>query len=210
MLWALVVPVKRLATAKSRLSGLGDATRQELALAFALDTVEAAMQAACVGAVLAVTDDPRAGEALLALGVDVEADRPDAGLNPALRHGAEVVAAAHPAFGVGALSADLPALRPAELDGALVAADTSGAESAMVGDHTGIGTTLLVARRVEAFVPRFGPRSRAAHRAAGVVEPAFSTAAAGLRGDVDTEVDLWDARRLGVGRHTRAVLAALH
>ena len=30
---------------------------------------------------------------------------------------------------------------------------------------------------------------------------------AGLRRDVDTEVDLWDAVRLGVGRHTAGLLS---
>ena len=69
MRWVLVVPVKRLATAKTRLLGVDDALRQELALAFALDTVAAALSADEVAAVLAVTDDPRAAAALGAAGV---------------------------------------------------------------------------------------------------------------------------------------------
>lgn len=207
MQWVLVVPVKRLATAKSRLGSLGARTRQDLALAFALDTVAAAQRAAAVVAVVAVTDDPRAGEQLAAIGVQVEPDRPDAGLNPALRHGAAAAVAAHPGHGVGALSADLPALRPTELDLALHAAD--GVASAMVSDRSGVGTTLLVARALADFTPRFGPRSRAAHRAAGVIEPLLGASVVSVRSDVDTDVDLWEARRLGVGPRTAAVLDAL-
>ena len=48
-------------------------------------------------------------------------DEPDAGLNPALAHGAAVATRRLPRDGVALLSADLPALRPAELDAALAA-----------------------------------------------------------------------------------------
>jgi 2-phospho-L-lactate guanylyltransferase len=200
------VPVKRLATAKTRLVSLDAATRQDLALAFALDTVAAALAADSVGAVVVVTDDDRAAAALSELGARIEPDRPDAGLNPALAHGAEVAALARPDLGVGALSSDLPALRAAELDLAL----TAGADhaTAMVSDRSGLGTTLLLARSPADFEPRFGPRSRAAHRAAGVTEPALGASVPSLRGDVDTEVDLWEAERLGLGPRTSELLAS--
>jgi 2-phospho-L-lactate guanylyltransferase len=58
------------------------------------------------------------------------------------------------------------------------------------------------------FSPRFGGRSRAAHRAAGAVELMLEGIAS-VRRDVDTEVDLWDALRLGVGPRTKAVAAEL-
>jgi 2-phospho-L-lactate/phosphoenolpyruvate guanylyltransferase len=206
--WALVVPVKRLATAKTRLTGKSPQRRQDLALAFALDTVTAALASPLVEQVLVVTDDERAAEQLAALGVTIEPDLPEAGLNPALVHGAQVAAARHPGLGVGALSSDLPALRTRELDLALTAAAEHA--STLVSDRGGLGTTLLTARTPGDFVPRFGPRSRAAHRQAGVVEPALGTAVTSLRSDVDTEVDLWEALRLGVGTHTTAVLASPH
>ena len=43
--WSLVIPVKLLAQAKSRLTGLPGERRRELALAMAADTVAAAAQA---------------------------------------------------------------------------------------------------------------------------------------------------------------------
>ncbi len=49
--------------------------------------------------------------------------------------------------------------------------------------------------------PRFGPRSRAAHAASGAVALEVGPVP-GLRRDVDTEVDLWDAGRLGLGPAT--------
>src|SRR5215469_4880214 len=86
--WSLVVPVKLLAQAKSRLTGLADRRRSQLALAMAADTVAAAIRADAVGAVLVVTDDPEVAEATGDLGATVLADEPGAGLNDALGHGA--------------------------------------------------------------------------------------------------------------------------
>src|SRR5437764_512473 len=56
--WMLVVPVKPLARAKSRLSGPAGPHRAELALAVATDTVSAALRCSRVRGVLVVTDDP--------------------------------------------------------------------------------------------------------------------------------------------------------
>ncbi len=120
--WSVVIPVKVLARAKSRLAGLAGPARSELALAMAADTVRAAAACPVVAAVVVVTDDPAAASALGALGARVVADEPDAGLNPALAHGAAVAAASWPDRGTAALAADLPALRPAELDRGLRAA----------------------------------------------------------------------------------------
>src|SRR4051794_37985956 len=117
--WMLVVPVKPLSRAKSRLSGPAGPHRGELALAVAIDTVSAALRCSRVRGVLVVTDDPIAAPELAALGAHIVPDEPDSGLNPALVYGASRAA---PGGAVGALSADLPALRPAELDLALEAA----------------------------------------------------------------------------------------
>ncbi|CAM5495714.1 Phosphoenolpyruvate guanylyltransferase [Streptomyces alboniger] len=60
MQWTLVIPVKPLARAKSRLSDTAaDGLRPGLALAFAQDTVAAALACPAVKDVAVVTDDPR-------------------------------------------------------------------------------------------------------------------------------------------------------
>ncbi|MFB8419075.1 2-phospho-L-lactate guanylyltransferase, partial [Streptomyces albidoflavus] len=85
--WSLVVPLKPLVLAKSRLApALDGAARARLALAFAQDTVAAALACAAVRDVVVVTDDARAGAALAALGARVTEDTPAAGLNAALAH----------------------------------------------------------------------------------------------------------------------------
>lgn len=204
--WSIVVPVKRPELAKTRLADAAGAHRPELARAFAADTVAAALLCPRVAAVIVVTDDEPAAAEARELGAIVVTDRPDAGLNAALRHGAEAAREFRPDGPVAALSADLPALRPDELGAALDGA--SGYPESFVADQAGIGTTLYAATGVTGFSPRFGGRSRAAHRAAGAVELDLD-AIASVRRDVDTAVDLWDALRLGVGARTKAIAALL-
>jgi 2-phospho-L-lactate guanylyltransferase len=106
------------------------------------------------------------------------------------------------------LQADLPALRPAQLDAALAAARaafTRGAPAAFCADAEGTGTTLLATAPGHELEPRFGIDSAARHREAGAVE--LDGDWPGLRRDVDTADDLRVAAELGLGPHTRCVLA---
>jgi 2-phospho-L-lactate guanylyltransferase len=200
--WAVVVPVKSLPEAKSRLSVDTPQDRRELALAFVLDTVAAARECDRVAAVIVVTDDADVRVAVSALGAEV-VDDGTSGLNPALERGADHVRATYPMLAVAALAGDLPALRPQELTRALDAA--AAVPRGFVADAAGTGTTLLTALTDIDLDPRFGPRSRAAHAVSGAValDPGV---APGLRRDVDTTVDLWDAARLGLGPATAALL----
>jgi len=204
--WSLVVPVKVLAHAKSRLAVLAGPHRPALALAMAADTVAAALACPVVDRVIAVTDDAEAARVLAGLGALVTADKPGRGLNPALRHGAVLAAASWPGSGIGAVAADLPALRSAELD--LGLREAARWEHSFVPDASGAGTTLYAARPGARFRPRFGPRSAAQHRADGAVELSLPGLAS-LRRDVDRPRDLSAASDLGVGPHTAAVAARL-
>jgi 2-phospho-L-lactate guanylyltransferase len=204
--WSVVVPVKRTSVAKSRLRGPAAAFRRDLALAFAADTVAAAARCRRVNGVLVVTDDAVAREVLAPLGAVVVPDEPGSGLNPALLHGAAQARRRWPTCGVALLSADLPALRAGELERALAAAE--GHPRAFVCDTAGTGTVLVTAATSTTVACAFGRRSRARHRVLGLseVDPPDIP---GLRRDVDTDVDLADAERLGVGAATRAVLTRM-
>ncbi|MCD2190298.1 2-phospho-L-lactate guanylyltransferase [Actinomycetospora soli] len=206
----LVVPVKELRHAKTRLAAASAAvptadprtTHADLALALAADTL-AAVLASSVRRLAVVTSEPRltAGDPAPVVGEDPRVELvvdPGRGLDAAIRAGIEHLGPVP----VGVLLADLPALRPEELDAALAAARAAlrHAPAAFVTDHTGDGTSLLVA--TPGFVPRFGPFSAAAHAAAGAV--ALTGDWPGLRHDVDVPADLDEVRALGVGPATRA------
>ena len=192
-----LVPVKSPTRGKSRLVGVSDPQRRALAIAFALDTVAAARATAAVAEVVVVTDDAEVVAQARRLGC---ACRPDTGdLNASLR------AAARERDGVVvALCADLPALDAATLGRALAGLD--GSSAWFVADHLGTGTTMYAAP-VGLFDPRFGPDSRAAHRAAGAREVLADVER--LRRDVDTLDDLTTLAGLGLlGPRTQQAWAA--
>jgi 2-phospho-L-lactate/phosphoenolpyruvate guanylyltransferase len=219
--WTVILPVKRLQLAKSRLRGALDGVDHEaLVLAMAMDTVSAALASPVVGRVVVVTTDPVAGEAALALGADLIPDIPDAGLNPALAYAATMVrpkGAAASLPGVAALAADLPALRSDDLTAALRRAEEVawGVRSAgvplsptepvrsFVADAAGTGTVLLAAPPGARLEPCFGSASAAAHTASGAVE--LTGPWPSLRRDVDTATDLAEAVVLGLRHRTGAV-----
>jgi 2-phospho-L-lactate/phosphoenolpyruvate guanylyltransferase len=224
--WTVLLPVKVLAQAKSRLAALAGERRLELALALASDTVSAVVACPEVARVIVVTSDPVAGPRLSSLGASIIPEaRPGARsrdsrpsprpspdgsqylLNAALRRGAAVAVRRWPGTGLAALTADLPALRPAELAEALRAAsDVAG--PAFVPDAAGVGTTMYAVATGGQFRPMYGGASRARHAADGATELVLG-GIAGLRQDVDTPDDLRAAVALGVGPRTAEVAAEL-
>ena len=206
--WTVVIPVKRLSTAKSRLRGaVPDARHADLALAMVRDTVRAVLAGSAVGELLVVTDDPVVAAAAGELGARVVPDRPATDLNEAMRFGADEAAGLSGAR--AALAGDLPALRPAELDAALAAAGDTSARGgrSFVADAAGTGTVLLTARPGVSLDPRFGTGSAAAHAASGAA--ALTGDWPGLRQDVDTPADLRAVLALGAGGYTLGLLRDL-
>lgn len=199
-----MVPVKQLAAAKSRLRGaLPGVPHEELALALAADTLRAVLACPAVAEALVVTDDARVAGAARAAGARVLPDEPAAGLNAAFRHGATGTTAEW----VAGLTADLPALRPAELASALLAAQNGRpAVRRFVPDAPGSGTVLLTAPPGVPLDPRFGVGSAVAHAASGALT--LSGDWPSLRRDVDTAADLTAAARLGLGPRTAALVTA--
>jgi 2-phospho-L-lactate guanylyltransferase len=197
--WTAVIPVKTLDGAKSRLRGaVPDGWHVELALAMVRDTMTAVLACPVVRDLLVVTDDPAAARAAAALGARVVPDRPRAGLNAALRFGADVMAGV--SWSRAALAADLPALRPNELAAALALVR----RRSFVADAEGSGTVLLAAPPGVGLDPRFGAGSAAAHTASGA--RALAGDWPGLRCDVDTAADLRTALAIGAGPYTSALL----
>jgi 2-phospho-L-lactate/phosphoenolpyruvate guanylyltransferase len=211
----LLVPMKSLSRAKSRLRGAADdgvgdaALHARLTIALGRDTVAAAVASPRVREVIVITSDPRLTALFAAEGVTTLADLPEHDLNGALAHGARTLRArpGRPAP-IAALQGDLPALRAAELtdalDQALSAFRAGVASSAFCTDAQGDGTTLLVASRDTELAPRFGEGSALAHEQAGALRLAGDWP--GLRRDVDRPEDLRQAAELGLGPATEATL----
>ena len=173
------MPVKGTPESKSRLGG-DPGRRLQLAEAMALDTVEAALQ---VAPVLVIGGDGLSSP-FLQLGASLMAEEPGDGLNGAIRRALATIEG--PA---AVLLADLPALRPEELEAALQ-------EGIMVPDAEGTGTSLITGR-----VPAFGADSRRAHLALGYRELDLPVTS-GLRLDVDSPRALAAIPRERLGART--------
>lgn len=198
---ALVIAVKRLSAAKSRLAPIfSSATREAVVLAMLVDTITAA---SAVAPVTVVTPDDTAADAARQLGAGVLVDPTPPGhhdpLNNALALAEAELRTRTP--NVVVLQGDLPALQPRELAEAMAMA--RGYPRSFVGDRHGTGTSALFAFGT-ALAPRFGSDSAARHRHSGAVE--LTGAWPGLRCDIDTPDDLQAARRLGVGAATARTL----
>lgn len=198
--YLVLIPVKPPAIGKSRLTGVTVAHRRALAEAFALDAVAACVSASSVAQILVVTEDVPFATRVIALGATSIPDGAPGDLNGTLRGAAATGQARWPHLRPVALVADLPSLRPADLNQVL---GRIGAVPAFVPDVTGTGTTLYIAT-FENFDPHFGPGSREAHLSVGARE--IRDAPASVRRDVDNVNDLRDAVPLGLGANTAGLV----
>jgi 2-phospho-L-lactate guanylyltransferase len=201
----LIIAVKRLAAAKTRLAPMFPApSRAALVLSMLVDTITAASAVPAITSITVVTPDDLAADAARDVGARVLADPTPAGhpdpLNAALR--AAEVYVRETAGNVAVLQGDLPALQPRELAQALSAARAN--ERSFVSDRHGTGTAALFAFGVP-LDPRFGAESTRRHEDSGAV--ALTREWPGLRCDIDTPDDLAAALRLGVGIATKQTVA---
>jgi len=202
----VVIAVKRLTAAKTRLAPMfSAASREHVVLAMLIDTITAARRVAAVASVTVVTPDEVAAAAAIELGAQVLADpTPDGHGNPlnnalsAAESSLVGGSGASPGPNIVVLQGDLPALQPAEFAEAINAARAY--ERSFVADRQGTGTAALFAFGV-ALAPLFGAGSAERHRNSGAIE--LTGAWPGLRCDIDTPDDMAVARRLGVGQATR-------
>lgn len=209
----LVLPVKSLPEAKTRLAcrtaTRGGAARRgshaRTVLAIVLDTIAAARNAGAVRRIVVVTPDTDVAHWARRAGAHPLHDASSSDLNAALEYGEHALLHDDPQARVGALLADLPALRPEELTGLIEAA---GPTRAFCPDRDGTGTTLLISGLGARLNPRFGPRSAEAHVDTGaqIMHGPWPS----VRCDVDTVADLHAAAELGLGEHTARVCRTLY
>lgn len=190
-----IVPVKRLAEAKSRLGPrLDPAARAALVVGMLRSVLSALGASGVVGERVVVSPDPAVLAVARAAGASALPQRDD-GLNQAL----EAARASLPlAPALLILPADLPLLGMAEVRG-LVALSRTSPGIVLTPDRERQGTNALVVRPADALPFQFGPdsfrRHQAAAWAAGLAVEVYQAPALAL--DLDTPADLDELRRLG-------------
>ncbi|WP_370581663.1 2-phospho-L-lactate guanylyltransferase [Mycolicibacterium sp. BK556] len=201
----VIIAVKRLVAAKTRLSPVFEAgTREQVVLAMLIDTITAARDVDAVRSITVVTPDDTAAGAARDLGAAVLFDttaptEPDP-LNTAVRLAWSTVS--KQSANTVVLQGDLPALQTDELAEALTQAQSH--RRSFVADRHGSGTAALFAFGAP-LDPLLGRDSARRHRDSGAVE--LTGAWPGLRCDIDTIEDLESAQLLGVGAATTRAIA---
>ena len=202
-----VLPVKRFAAAKQRLTaGIDDERRAAIVTAMLEDVLEAIAGSRSIERTIVVSSEPRARELAAAAGAELVAD-PDAG-----GHSGAALAGVARAQDLGAacvalLPGDCPLLEPRELERLLTGLPQRFV--AIVPDRHGTGTNALVLAPPDAIRPAFGEGSCARHVAAArdVGTPYAVEELPSLALDLDTPADvvaltLELERHPGRARHT--------
>ena len=201
--WTAIVPIRSLTEGKTRLAGYPGAS--VLTEAFAKDVIAACMACPEIDNVALVSPDPRVVELASASGCNgiAESDSDPDGINDAIAHARRELPDVR---SIVAILGDLPCIDGSSLSAILTAAGEH--ETSFVSDTAGTGTTIWCTSDPSAR-SHFGHHSRAEHRAAGAIELGLEQTSlewARARRDVDTDIDLWDAARLGLGPATRALV----
>lgn len=185
---AVVVPVRSLEGAKSRLGAVLDAEeRRDLVERLLRRTVAAALATPGVTDVVVASPDPDVLAVASAVGARPLTQR-SRGLNPALQEARAAIAADR----LLVLPADLPAVTAGDLVQILAAGDAAGTPSVVLApDRHGRGTNALLLAPPDVIDFAFGGDSRAAHAwLASSADAAYGEVPGVLALDVDTPDDL--------------------
>lgn len=181
----LLVPVKSLALAKSRLS-LSPHARRRIAEGLLTHTLEVALQCLPARQIVVLSADGLVQDMARQRGVSTLEDPADC-LNASLHWGIHTLRSRCSGLTIAVLVADLPRLSPPNLHDAL----HDAAESRVprhIADHHGTGTTFVSIPPGSQLPMLFGPGSARRFAEAGSVP--ILHAPEGLRHDLDTESDL--------------------
>ena len=187
---AAVVPVKRLAQAKSRLRPvLSDAARREFVLAMLEDVLRLTLGQPAIATTAVVSADDDALAFARRIGAQpIREPQSVRGLNAALAFAADALAR-RGASGLLVLPADVPLATPIDIESILTA--WKEAPVVLCPSQSG-GTGALALRPPQAIPFCFGPRSFAAHRRAAIEcgLPVAVVDQSGLALDIDRPQDL--------------------
>ncbi len=205
-----LVPVRRLAAAKSRLAqALGRPAAERLATAMLEDVVAALRAVPRLGPVAVVTPDPAVAETARRSGASPLLG-PDPGLNACLERGAREIAWRAAALLV--VLGDVAGVRAADVEALLDALAGLGGRGVVLAPSSDGGTAALLRAPPDAIGPHFGAQSARAHRQAARAAqvPCRELPLPSLAIDLDSEQDLHAfLAGPGDGPRTRALLREL-
>lgn len=201
--WTVIVPVKPLGEAKSRLRAEQPGA-DAWARAFLSDVLAAVSAVERISTTIVATSDAEVSSIAQGWGALVIDDSDAPGINGAVSHAAQYAPADS---GIAVVVSDLPLLTPQALARVLAYADQH--RTSFLADLEGTGTTMWMTHDRGDLPPHFGSGSRAAHTAAGahdIVLEHDDPALLPARSDIDTLTDLQRAGDNLLGPATRQLV----
>ena len=204
--WTAIIPIRSFTDGKTRLR-TPQATTPSLIQAFADDVIHACSTCPEISRTVVVSPDPQVLALAQVRGCGILEEQGATGINEAI-----TLARTNIEGPVIAVLGDTPCITGEILTMVLdEARDHSASYSAsFVADAAGVGSTMWCVQPPSSATSHFGHHSRAEHRAHGAAELGSGNASpawARARRDVDTDIDLWDAIRLGLGPASSALLS---
>lgn len=200
--WTAIIPIRSFHEGKTRLHH-PSVDAAAIIRAFADDVILACTSCPQIERTVVVSPDPAVLDHAKSRGCDVVHEPRAVGINEAIENVRQ-----HVSGPTIAILGDTPCVTASTLSSVLSAAQEH--EVSFVADASGVGSTMWCAQAGSAATSFFGHHSRAEHRAHGAFElGATNTSGDWVRArrDVDTDVDLWDALRIGVGPASSTLLA---
>jgi len=198
-IWQVLIPIKQLARAKSRLALSAD-QREDLTLAMLRDVADAVRACRHVRTVQVVTEDTRVARTVDAERLPAWSVAGPSGLNNEVRRAAACLRQSGSRDGIAVFLGDLPCLTTTVVSDVLEAAPKD--RQSFLPDSSGSGTAVLLAPPCVPLTPFFGEDSAVSHSRIGTALDCTAERWA-ARQDVDTLQALDNAIRFGVGAHTR-------
>ena len=202
--WQVLIPIKRLARAKSRLA-LPPDQRAAVTLAMLRDVASAVRACRYVRTVHVVTEDAGVARTVDAEHLPAWSVAGEPGLNHELHRAATCLRQSGTRDGIAVFLGDLPCLTTSVVSDLLLSAPKN--RQSFLPDAAGSGTTVLLAPPRIPFAPFFGEDSADRHARIGTALDCTAERWA-ARQDVDTLEALDNAIRFGVGDHTRRWVSA--
>jgi 2-phospho-L-lactate/phosphoenolpyruvate guanylyltransferase len=192
--WTAIIPIRSFTEGKTRLR-IPQAKTSSLIQAFADDVIHACSTCPEISRTVVVTPDPKVLALAQDRGCEILHEEGATGINEAID-----VARTNIEGPVIAILGDIPSLTGEILT--MVLQEARAYRTSFVADAAGVGSTMWCVQPPSSATSHFGHHSRAEHRSHGAVELGSGNASpawARARRDVDTDIDLWDAIRLGLG-----------
>jgi 2-phospho-L-lactate guanylyltransferase len=202
--WQVLIPIKQLARAKSRLA-LPPDQRAALTLAMLRDVASAVRACRYVRTVHVVTEDTRVARTVDAERLPAWSVAGEPGLNHELRRAATCLRQSGTRDGIAVFLGDLPCLTTSVVSDLLESAP--GDRQSFLPDASSSGTAVLLAPPRIPLASFFGEGSAVRHARVGTALDCTAERWAARR-DVDTLEALDEAVSFGAGAHTRRWVSA--